>query len=36
MSIPTVKMFKNGKVFSEFIGALPAHSVEEWLNKNLK
>ena len=35
MSIPCVKMFKNGKVFDEFIGAIPENQVKEWLDKNL-
>lgn len=35
MSIPSVKMFKGGKVIDEFIGALPEEQVKEWLDKNL-
>ena len=35
MSIPNVKMFKDGKVVDEFIGVMPEDSVKQWLDKNL-
>jgi len=35
MSIPSVKIFKNGEVSDEFIGLLPEDSIREWLDKNL-
>lgn len=34
-SIPSVKMFKEGKVVDEFVGAMPESAVKEWLDKNL-
>ena len=35
MSIPSVRMFKNGKIVAEFMGALPEDVIKDWLNKNL-
>ena len=35
-SIPSIKMFKNGEIVAEFIGAIPEEQVREWLDKNLK
>ena len=34
-SIPNVKMFKNGDVVDEFIGALSEEQVKEWIDKNI-
>lgn len=35
MSIPAVKMFKDGKVVDEFIGARPEEAIKEWIDSNL-
>ncbi len=35
MSIPNVKMFKNGAIVDEFMGAMPEPLVRRWLDKNL-
>jgi len=35
MSIPAVKMFKNGEIVDEFVGAMPESAIKEWLNNNL-
>lgn len=33
--IPAVKMFHGGEVIAEFLGALPADEIREWLSSNL-
>lgn len=33
--IPTVKMFKKGKVIDEFVGFVPEKMVFDWVKKNL-
>lgn len=35
MSIPSVKLFKNGKVKNGFVGAMPEDQIKEWIDKNL-
>ena len=35
MSIPNVKLFKNGKIADEFVGAYPEEDVKEFFEKNL-
>lgn len=35
MSIPSVKLFKNGKIADEFVGAMPESAIKEWLENNL-
>jgi len=35
MSIPNVKLFKNGVVINEFTGALPKTAITKWLEENL-
>ena len=35
MSIPSVKLFKSGKIVDEFVGALPEKTVKQWLDNNL-
>ena len=33
--IPSVKLFKDGKVVDEFVGAIPEEEIRKWLEKNL-
>ena len=35
MSIPSVKMFRNGKIVDEFIGTIPELMIKKWLDKNI-
>ncbi|MDO8516709.1 MAG: thioredoxin [Nanoarchaeota archaeon] len=36
MSIPSVKLFKNGEVVDEFLGMIPEKAIKDFLDKNLK
>ena len=35
MSIPSVKLFKNGKIVDEFVGAQPEATIKQWLDQKL-
>jgi putative thioredoxin len=35
MSIPAVKLFKNGKVVDEFAGSQPEEKIRQWLDSKL-
>ena len=35
MSIPSVKLFKDGEVLDEFVGAQPEAIIREWLDQKL-
>ncbi len=35
MSIPSVKLFKDGKVIDEFVGAQPESTIKQWLDQKL-
>jgi putative thioredoxin len=35
MSIPSVKLFKDGKVVDEFVGAQPEDTIKKWLDQKL-
>ena len=35
MSIPSVKLFKDGKVIDEFVGAQPEATIKQWLDQKL-
>ena len=35
MSIPSVKMFKQGKQIAKFVGVLPKEQIKDWFDKNL-
>ncbi|MBP7708180.1 thioredoxin [Candidatus Pacearchaeota archaeon] len=35
MSIPAVKLFKNGQVVDEFVGAQPEAAIKKWIDSHL-
>lgn len=35
MSIPSVKLFKNGQIVAEFVGVQPETMIKEWLDRNI-
>lgn len=35
MSIPSVKLFRDGEIINQFVGALPESMINDWLNKAL-
>jgi putative thioredoxin len=35
MSIPSVKLFKNGEIVDEFVGAQPESTIKQWLDQKL-
>ncbi len=35
MSIPAVKMFKDGEVVDEFVGLIPESKIKEWIESHL-
>jgi thioredoxin len=35
MSIPNVKLFRDGELVDEFIGVLPEPAVKQWLERNI-
>lgn len=36
MSIPAVKIFKDGKVIDEFVGVQPEATIRSWINSHLQ
>jgi putative thioredoxin len=35
INIPAVKLFKNGKIVAEFVGAMPESAIKQCLDKNI-
>lgn len=35
MSIPAVKLFKDGKIIDEFVGAQPEDTIKQWLDQKI-
>ena len=35
MGVPSIKLFKDGEIVDEFVGAIPEEKLRNWLDKNI-